>query len=433
MYIVEQLRHMMKLGIIGSSIWQQNLPLLERLTIPREEREVALPLLCQKLGISGLIYLATCNRVEFIYSAHTDSNPADLLHRLVDFFFRDGRKISFFPNDFYHYSGREAVNHLFRTVSSLDSLVVGETQITGQFKTALGDCAKLGILDELTEAAAAGALTTASRVKAETKIGNGQLSMASLAAKEVRCNLKAENSPTIALVGSGEMTRKVARYLQEAGFTRLLFVNRTVDRVRELATEFDGKALSLSEFLETPPPVHAIVSATASTEPVFGMNFQRARRRDGIPLLAVDLAIPRDFSEDFVNDDQVSYVDIPTLKSRGNKNLRRKFVETSRASEIVNKHVQRYISERIELSLRPIFRESHQESLRMARKAFADLFRKRVTTLDSAGEKAVLRLMTRLIGHTAYQPARLLSDQLGRRDEQIALSDPVVPQEDLIS
>ena len=126
----------MEFGIIGTSIWQQNMPLLEKLTLDRETKIEQLQQLKEVLGIDELIYLSTCNRVEFFYANEESNDRGNLLHRLIDFFFADGSDMNFFPNDFYNYTGKEAITHLFRTVSSLESLVVGETQITGQFKDA---------------------------------------------------------------------------------------------------------------------------------------------------------------------------------------------------------------------------------------------------------------------------------------------------------
>ena len=98
----------MTVGIIGTSIWQQNLPLLERLTIDRDSRESELQRLKNALGLSELIYLATCNRVEILFAVDCGECDTRRLHRLIDFFFRGRREISFFPNDFYNFTGREA-------------------------------------------------------------------------------------------------------------------------------------------------------------------------------------------------------------------------------------------------------------------------------------------------------------------------------------
>ena len=114
----------MSIGIIGTSIWQQNNRLLHRMTICSESRQTKLEEIKSALGVDELIYLSTCNRIEILYSAPDSVQPSQVLHRLIDFFFKGKNDIPFFPNDFYNFQGRDAISHLFRMVSSLESLVI---------------------------------------------------------------------------------------------------------------------------------------------------------------------------------------------------------------------------------------------------------------------------------------------------------------------
>jgi glutamyl-tRNA reductase len=263
----------MELGIIGTSIWQQNLPLMERLTLSRETKQVDLEQIKQALGLDELVYLSTCNRVEFMYVTSGKLTNGRLFHRLLDHFFHGKKDISFFPNDFYHVTGKEAMTHLFRTAASLESLVVGETQITGQIKQALQEAEESGLCGPSLSGLISEALLVAKKVKRDTSIGLGALSMASLACNELRDHLIGVDTPVIALVGAGPMTRKLASHIKDNKIGTVLFVNRTMDRAAELAAEFDGSAISLDTFIQNPNKVDAIISATAATEPVFDLNF----------------------------------------------------------------------------------------------------------------------------------------------------------------
>jgi glutamyl-tRNA reductase len=166
-----------------------------------------------------------------------------VLHALIDYFFKGRDKISFFPNDFYHYSGREAITHLFRTASSLESLVVGEAQITGQIKQATEEAEGAGLSGPVLAGIIREALNVAKKVRRETSLGNGSVSMASLAAREMRCYLDDNSRPLIALIGSGPMTSKMAKHIIECLSGDLLFVNRTVEKAEHLARLFGGKAM----------------------------------------------------------------------------------------------------------------------------------------------------------------------------------------------
>ncbi|MBK7141712.1 MAG: glutamyl-tRNA reductase [bacterium] len=413
----------MNFGIIGTSIWQQNMPLLERLTIDRQVRPAEVARLKQVLGVDELVYLATCNRVEFLYASSKKVTPGKLLHRLIDYFFRSEREISFFPNDFYHFTGREAILHLFRTAASLESLVVGETQITGQLKQAHQDALEYGVAGTVTSGLINEALVVAKRVKRETNLGVGALSMASLAASELQERLNGIDTPLVAIVGAGPMTQKIAKYLNEHLVGRLLFVNRTVAKAEALAEEFGGQAMSFEQFVATPGPVNAIISATSATEAVFDSAFLNRLSDSGTPVVCIDLAVPRDFSAEFSSDPRVTLIDIPHLKSRGNGNLRQKFVEAGKANEIVRDAVNQYLADRVELTLKPIFHDSYQESLELANRALEDLFTTKLASLDDSGREAVKRLVTKLIGHSSFQPVKILSDRLAATQTELTITE----------
>jgi len=421
----------LEFGIIGTSIWQQNLPLLERLTIGQEKRKEILSNLKARLGLDELIYVSTCNRVEFIYSGVQDADGPPILHRLVDFFFHGGRDISFFPNDFYHFTGKEAITHLFRTVSSLESLVVGETQITGQFKQACKEAASDGMVGPVLDSLTKEALAVAKKIKRDTDIGVGSVSMASLAAAQLREHIHGVDNPVVALVGSGAMTSKLATYLKDSK-ARLLFVNRTVKNVQTLAEQFDGEAIALADFLQSPPEVDVIVSATAASEPVFDNAFADRLSSRPRPILAIDLAIPRDFKAAISDNERFKLIDIPCLKTMCQGNLRQKFVEVSKANQIVRDAVVKYLSDRIEGSLKPIFHDSFRESIALAERALDDLFDRRVTSLTEGDREAVQRLVTKLISHSAFQPVRILSNRLVETNSRLGLEELISVQKSAV-
>lgn len=413
----------MELGIIGTSIWQQNLPLMERLTVSRETKAADLQTLKKKLGLDELVYLATCNRVEFMYVSDGRLSDSQIFHRLIDFFFKGKKDIGFFPNDFYHFTGKEAITHLFRTAASLESLVVGETQIVGQIKQALQESQEINISGPTLAKLIDEALQVAKRVKRDTSIGVGALSMASLAVNELKAHIGTSGSATIALVGSGPMTRKLAANINDAKLGQIIFVNRTVDKVQPLVEEFGGQVVSLADFLAAPGNVNAIISATASNEPVFDFTFVEKLPISANKVLCIDLAIPRDFCPDLMGHEKIILADIPHLKSRGNGNLRQKFIEAGKANEIVREAVADYLSAQVEISLKPIFHDSYQESMALAQRALDSLFNKELTSLGDEERAAVTRLVTKLVGHSSFQPVKVLSGRLASMNGDFSAND----------
>ncbi len=402
----------MEFGIIGTSIWQQNMRLLEKITIDRDNKTEKIKQLKEALGLDELIYLSTCNRVEVIYTINEPTSDSRILHRLIDFFFSDGSDLNFFPNDFYHFTDKDAITHLFRTVSSLESLVVGETQITGQFKDAYQDALAAGHVGFYLHKLADEALTVSKKIKRETTIGNGQQSMASLATNEIKNHLQNQKDKTIALVGAGEMTAKFAKYISKANLGNLLFVNRTVEKAEKFVNEFGGKSISLKDFKTDPQEVHVIASATACKHAIFDLDFVDKLKATSQPVLAIDLAIPRDFSDDINTHQQIKLVDIPTLKSKANGNLRKKFVEAGKANNIIKESVYKFVSNQLEVSIKPIFHTSFKESIQLAHNALDDLFTKRVTSLNEDEQNAIKSLVTKLISNASFQPSKVLSEKM---------------------
>lgn len=399
-------------GLIGTSIWQQNQVLLEHLTLPRENRAEELLRLKQALEIDELVYLSTCNRVEVMYATSGKVSGGRLLHRLLDHFFRNKHTVPFFPNDLYHFTGRDALLHLFRTASSLESLVIGETQITGQLKQAFEESQECRVMGPHLERIVAEALTVARRVKRDTTIGEGSLSMASLAANALQSQLPTDSESVIALVGSGAMTRKLAAHFSKKGFGKILFVNRTVEKVESFAEKFGGTAMSLESFLAAPPVVDAIISATSSVEPVFDASLLNRLHPRPQSIICVDLAIPRDFSPEFAGDPKVTLIDIPALKARSEGNLRQKFVEANKANEIVRDAVNQYVADRFEVRLKPLFHTSYQESLQFAQRSLNNLFDNKLTSLKEDEREALVKLVTKLVSHSSFQPVKRLSAHL---------------------
>ncbi len=401
----------MEFGIIGTSIWQQNMKLLEKITIDRDNKSETINQLKEALGIDELIYLATCNRVEIIYTINEPTSDSRILHRLIDFFFSDGSDLNFFPNDFYHFTDKEAITHLFRTVSSLESLVVGETQITGQFKEAYQDALGAGHVGFYLHKLADEALSVSKKIKRETTIGNGHQSMASLAAQEIKNYLDGQKDRKIALVGAGEMTNKFAKYITKAHLGNLLFVNRTVEKAEKFVEEFGGSSISLKEFKANPQEVHVIATATACKHAIFDTSFADKLAH---PILAIDLAIPRDFSDDIHKHEKITLVDIPALKTKANGNLRKKFVEAGKANNIIKDAVYKFVSSQLEVSIKPIFHTSFKESIQLAHNAMDDLFKKKVTSLSADEQNSIKNLVTKLISNASFQPSKVLSEKMAQ-------------------
>lgn len=409
--------------LIGTSVAQGNMALLERLTVTPLDRPQILPELKNKLKVKELFYLATCNRVEVAVVCDKNVSPALIRNRLLDFFLSRGRDFELVPEDLYQFSAGEAVRHLFRVASSLESLVVGETQIIGQVKDAFRECSNLqlrgGQLDLLLQKA----VQTARRVRNETGIGNGSLSMATLVINELEKHSGLSISFNVALVGSGEMSIKLAGYLRDKNVQNLLFVSRSLEKARQSAARYSGRAVSLDEFTLNPESIDIIVSATSASTPVFGTDFLKKLSLHNKKIICIDLAIPRDFSEEFRQTENIIYVDISDLQKRQQENLRKRFKELDKASDIADQEVRNFLRAQFENDLRPAMRQSFEESLQYAFDQCNVLYSSRLSQISPDEMRIIKSLVRRVVGFSSAEFSRTVARHFSQKQELLETSE----------
>jgi glutamyl-tRNA reductase len=269
-----------------------------------------------------------------------EARTAEILDRFLAFFAaREGETLAAsWRRAFYTHRGEDAVRHVFRVAASLDSMVVGEAQILGQMRRAHLRAQDLGLagpsLDRLFHAA----LRCARRVRSESRLGAGAVSVASLAAGSVVTAQKPRDA-LLVFVGSGPITSKVAMFLHGRGYTKMLFVNRTPSKVEALARRYGAPVMSLDAFRSVPPRADVLVSATSAPDVLFDRDTlaPALRGRSGLdPLLIVDLAVPRDSDPALHASDAVRIVTIDDLRVEAQHNVERRAKAIEAAKPLVS-------------------------------------------------------------------------------------------------
>src|SRR4051812_7990622 len=210
----------------------------ERLAIPESRLAETLKTFCNHPGVDEGLILSTCNRVELL--AQTKNGSADLRSFVHEHFHLQASELA--PH-LYEYRERDAIRHLFRVTSSLDSMVVGEPQILGQVKEAYATARAVGAVHSQLDLLLTRAFAVAKRVRTETSVGSSAVSVASVAvelAKKIFGSLKDKH---VYLVGAGKMSELAARHLQAQGAASIFVANRTYERAQELAAKFSGEAI----------------------------------------------------------------------------------------------------------------------------------------------------------------------------------------------
>ncbi len=313
--------------------------LRERVAFADDALAAALASLRSLAPVHEVALLSTCNRTE-VYAVADDEGRAlgDWLARQHD----DASELHAYL--YWHYDAN-AVRHLFRVATGLDSLVLGEPQILGQVKHAWAAARAAGSLGGQLDRLFQQAFVTAKRARTDTRIGANPVSIASAAVRLAQGSFARPEDSSVLLVGAGETIELVARHLAQSQVKRLLVANRTLTHAQALASRHGGVALPLAEIDRHLGEVDIVFAATASREPVL----QRAQvasalaQRRHRPMLLLDLAVPRDIAADVGTLKDVFLYTIDDLERVVEDNRRSRREAAEAAEAIVDLQVARYV------------------------------------------------------------------------------------------
>jgi glutamyl-tRNA reductase len=330
----------MKLLAVGVTHRTAPVELREMLDFGRNGVEAALAALAGRGDGREIVVLSTCNRAEIYAAAETD--VSENFARFIS----EYHGISYHaivPHLFRH-SGADAARHLFRVAAGLDSLVVGEPQILGQVKQAYAAAAERKHTGALTNRLFTAAFSVGKRVRAETGLGEGAVSVSYAAislAKKIFGDLEGLH---VLILGAGEMAKLTGVHLKAQHVHRITIVNRTLAAAETLAARLDGRALAWSSLGGALAAADIVISATGAPEPVVtrAQLDEAMRPRRSRPLFLIDIAVPRDVEPAAGDLEQVFLYDIDDLRAIVNESLARRSAELQRAEAIVNDEVDRF-------------------------------------------------------------------------------------------
>jgi glutamyl-tRNA reductase len=352
------------LVLVGVNHTTAPIEVRERLAIPIGRLADAVRTLTQQPGIHEALILSTCNRVEFLtFQSHPNGDAQEsavpnLLRFLHEYFAVPAATVE--PH-LYEYREREAVRHLFRVASSLDSMVVGEPQILGQVKQSYTVAREAGAVSTALEPLFQRAFSVAKRVRSETQIGSSSVSIASVAVDLARKIFGSLSGKTVLLVGAGKMSELAARHLIQQGATTILVSNRTAERAALIAgqiaelisTQSANQPVPTACTTEVVPfdQLHAqagradiVITSTGSDHHIFDRAHGRAflERRRHRPMFFIDIAVPRDVDPRMNEVEGCFVYDIDDLQQVAAAHLADRSRESAAAERIVSGEVERY-------------------------------------------------------------------------------------------
>ena len=405
----------MKLQVVYCNHQSADLSVRERLAFSSEAQlQSAYLELRQRFPESEAVVLSTCNRVE-VYTAQEESSAAPSPRQLAEFF-AEFHQIPL--NDFFHdlieQTGPDAVRHLFEVACSIDSMVLGESQIVSQVKSAYELATRSQANGPMTNALFQRALQVSARVRNETRLSEGRVSIASVAVGEFGQSIFDRfTDKTVLVIGAGEMAEETLRYLQSAGVGRVFVCNRNLARAQHLAAAFHGEARPWEELDRWLADADIVISATGATTPIVSRErFAAVRRKTGErPVFILDLGAPRDFDPTVSEiDDGVFLYDIDDLEATCERNRRQRADEIRKAREIIDSETSRFLHDVYHQATGPIVQRLREEWHTISRSEMEQLF-KRLPHLQENDRAAVERCVERIVNKLLHPPLQTIREE----------------------
>ncbi len=374
-------------------------------------------------AVSEAMIVSTCNRVE-LYAATTDPQQActELKRYMAQ---SHGISADVLYEHLYSYACQEAVRHVLRVTSSLDSMVVGEPQILGQMKTAYGYACEHKSAGLVLNRFMHKAFSVAKRVRTETAIANSAVSISYAAVELARKIFDSLESKTVMLVGAGEMCELAAKHFVRCGVSKVLVTNRTFSRAEKLAETFGGVAVNFANFREQLHRVDILLSSTGSPDYVLHAADLKAacKLRRYQPMFLIDIAVPRDIDPAANKIDSIYLYDVDDLQGVVQANLKERQKEAIKAEQIIDEEVERFHDWLSNLTVRPTI-VALRKQLEEVRQKELQKTLSNLGTLNEHQRKALDAMSSAIVNKILHHPTRLLK-QLDCDDDKLRYLDAV--------
>jgi glutamyl-tRNA reductase len=394
----------MNIVLLGVNHKTAPIEVRERLAIEPSRLAEATRSLVQTPGVHEGMILSTCNRVELLLCQEPAAPaPMRFLH---DYFALEPALLR--PH-VYEYREREAVRHIFRVASSLDSMVVGEPQILGQVKESYSVARSVGAVQSTLDKLLQSAFTVAKKVRSETQIGSSSVSIASVAVELAQKIFGSLQGKKVFLVGAGKMSELAARQLIQQGASSILVTNRTHERAVKLAETYHGRVIRYEELYATADQADIIITSTGAPHAIFrrehGQQFMQRRRNR--PMFFIDIAVPRDVDPAMGKVEGIFLYDIDDLQSVAASHLADRAREAEQAESIVTREVDRYQQKLQTLNVVPTIVEL-QRSVEELRQAELRRMQSRLQSLTPEQQAAVDALTKGIMAKFLHLPLQAI-------------------------
>ncbi|MGM0369469.1 MAG: glutamyl-tRNA reductase [Bacillota bacterium] len=392
----------MELTVIGVNHKKTPLEVREKLSLTTTEREELLATIKSIDKLEEGVVVSTCNRTELYIVAKDRSYAQDFALKKLNQI--SGFNINFLEEYIYTYYGFETVEHLYQVASGLDSLVIGETQILGQLKTAFKEAKQEEATKKYLNKLFPESFKVGKRARNETKINQNAASISYAAVELARKIFGKLSGETVLILGAGEMSELTLKSLVDYGVKGVMVANRTYQHGQELAEEFDGKAITWNEVDKWIKEVDIIIGSTAAPHCVlhYDMIKEAMKRRRG-PLFLIDIAVPRDMESEVNEIPGVHLYDIDDLKEVIEENLNERKEEKNKVQKIINEEVIEFKSWLNNQQCVPVIKKMRSRAEKIKEEELNRAL-DRLSDSNKDSEEVITDLANRLVNKVLHNP-----------------------------
>lgn len=311
-----------------------------KLHIETDNQHDRLHFLKENKQLKELMFLSTCNRVEFAFI--TDNQLSN--DYLEDFFTKlyphfEQQQAQFFANKAQVFSGLAAIEHLLQVASSIDSMIVGEREIITQVRNAYDLSKKLGITGDFIRLAIRHTVETAKRVYTETSIATKPVSVVALAYHTLR-DMDIPLNARILIIGAGMTNTNMSKFLRKHGYRNFAVFNRTFSKAENLAKDLNAKAFELSELKNYTGGFDIIITCTGSENHIITPEiYDNLLQKETDRKVVIDIAIPHDLDKSIINSHNVEHISVDYLQKISDQNLKERSKEITHVEEILKEAI----------------------------------------------------------------------------------------------
>jgi glutamyl-tRNA reductase len=399
----------MNILVVGLSHKTAPVEIRERVAFAPTAMERPLRELLGLPAIAEGLIVSTCNRVELYATSRDPEAALSQMRRFLSAF--HGLDAEVIGQHLYEYQGEEAIRHLFRVASSLDSMVIGEPQILGQIKTSYGYAAEFKTAGLILNRFLHKAFSVAKRVRTETSIASNAVSVSFAAVELARKIFGTLDGKNVLIIGAGEMCELAARHFVNNGVSQVFVTNRTLERAQKLAEEFNGRALPFDDFADHLHQIDIVLTSTGA--PTFILGHKKVeeviRLRKNKPMFFIDIAVPRDIDPKVNDIANVYLYDVDDLQGVVAANLKERHKEAKKAEAIIDQEIGQFFRWLSSLEVVPTI-VALRKRLDEIRQGELEKTLGSLKGLDDKQRRSIEALASAIVNKVLHQPTTILKE-----------------------